>query len=88
MMIPLVHLNGTGKEELLDQLGVAEAAMRVAMAAVHKASPNARDYYPIGPDAYTQARNEHAARMGSLKAVQQQLEDLYVAVAAGGWRRS
>ncbi len=55
-MKPIVHLNGTSKNELLQQYLDAGHALQAALAAMHGAYPNGRDYYPSEPGAYVAAR--------------------------------
>lgn len=74
MMMPTVHMNGTGKETLLNDHVDAMAAIRGAMEALRKAAPNARDYYVQGDDAYTKAREEYSARQQKLADVLDELE--------------
>jgi hypothetical protein len=69
MMVPTIHLNGTSKDELVSQLIDAHKAIVEAMEALMKASPNARDYYPQGPDAIKTAFEEHRARVAKLHSV-------------------
>lgn len=44
--VPTVHLNGTAAEDLHSQLDAAVDALRDALAAMNRAHPNGRDYYP------------------------------------------
>lgn len=73
MLIPTVHLNGTGAEVLLDQNKDALEAVRKAIDAVCAAGPNARDYYVQGPDAGFAVQREHEARIKTLKGVRDDL---------------
>lgn len=74
MMVPTVHLNGTSRDELLNQIRDAHQAVGAAMDALRKATPHGRDYYPQGPDAILSAQAEHEDRMQKLAAVRAQLE--------------
>ena len=56
VIIPRIHLNGTSKGELLDQLKAADRALGAAEEALGRAAPNARDYYVIEPNPFEQAR--------------------------------
>ena len=76
MKIPTIHLNGTSKDELLDQTLTAADAINVAIRALVNASPNARDYYPQGNGAYGIARDEHLSRLNRLQDVLQELSDI------------
>ncbi len=55
-LAPVVHLNGTGREALEDQWQEAASAIHAASRVLHRAAPNARDYYPRGMDAFERAR--------------------------------
>ena len=81
---PLVHLNGTSREALLDGYTNACHALRSAREAVIEASPNARDYYPLGNDAYRKAEKEHVARLQKLEDVRRELEALALHVSRAG----
>ena len=80
MMAPTVHLNGTSREELMNQLLEAIHAIHNASDALARACPNGRDYYPQGDRAISEALLEHAARMRSLRQVTDQLEWIAQAV--------
>jgi len=73
MKIPTIHLNGTSGEALVEQYQDAVVAVCNAIDAMCDAGPNARDYYPQGPDAALEAQREHEDRVKSLKAVRDQL---------------
>lgn len=77
MQKPLVHLNGSSKSDLSDGYHRAMRATHDALEALQAASPNARDYYPQGPDAYSIARREHDARCEALRGVIRDMTELY-----------
>lgn len=72
--LPTVHLNGTGRKELVSlRLDVVEK-IREAVQALRKAAPHARDYYvQPGTDGYTVAREVWEARQKALEAVAEEL---------------
>jgi len=76
MMTPTIHLNGTPKERLLEQIENAYGKLGEAIKALANAAPNGRDYYPQGSDAIYRAQDEHSARMKKLLEVRKELEDL------------
>lgn len=76
MMKPTVHLNGTSRSELIEQVETALRGIEVALDAVQVAAPNGRDYYPQGDHAYQQAALEHAARVERLHAIKAEYEAL------------
>lgn len=75
-MFPLVHLNGTSGEELFRQAADACAAVRRALEKLHEMRPHGRDYYPQGTAALHAAEIEHAERVGALKGVLKELEEI------------
>ena len=81
MITPHVHLNGTGRAALELQLETAANALLAAIGALELAAPNARDYYPLGDDAYPKARDEHNARIGKLADVLHELQAIHETVA-------
>lgn len=76
MMLPTIHLNGTSRSELFDTHVAAIVALDQAMAALRRAAPNGRDYYPQSPHAYAQARDEHLARLAAMDAISRDLHAL------------
>lgn len=77
MQKPLVHLNGTSKAALAEGYHNAATAITAALNKLIEAAPNARDYYPQGPDAWALAKREHDARCETLRAVHRDMVDLY-----------
>jgi hypothetical protein len=74
LMIPTVHLNGTSRNELQNQLFNARKAIRTAIEALSAACPHDRDYYVQSPNAGPVARNQHRDRLRRLISVQTELE--------------
>jgi hypothetical protein len=69
--LPIVHLNGSGGQALLDQYERIVVALNAALDAFNAASPHGRDYYPRGDDAYLVARAEFLRRVAQVDAVRQ-----------------
>lgn len=76
MILPTIHLNGTSRIELFDSHVAAIVALDQAIAALRRAAPNSRDYYPQSPQAYAQARDEHLARLAAMDAISRELHVL------------
>jgi len=83
--LPIVHLNGTGRDGLLDLYREAAFAVRGAMDKLALASPHGRDYY-VSPDStvYERARREHEARADRLRSVHDDLMALALHVGDAG----
>ena len=73
---PLIHLNGSDGERLLKDAQTSLYAVNQAIEAMHAGQPNARDYYPRGLDAYSQARREYEGHLGALRGVREYLSEL------------
>ncbi len=79
--LPTVHLNGTGRAQLLCQNKDALIAVRKAITAVQAAAPHGRDYYTQDPvTSYTKAREEHAVRLRALEKIESELIEIYYSV--------
>jgi hypothetical protein len=85
MQFPLIHLNGTCGDDLLaDQCDIARA-LRDALEVMANNGPNARDYYPMGTEAWQKAQEEHTARLSAIKAVLADVERMTEYLAAEPW---
>jgi hypothetical protein len=83
--VPTVHLNGTGREGLVEPLRAALSALRAASRAVESAAPNARDYYyPQGAGAYEAAAREHASRLAKIEGVARELSAIWEGIENQG----
>jgi hypothetical protein len=80
MKTPTIHLNGTGRQELLDQWRDAYNALHDARKALHNASPNARDYYPQGSDAIYRAQDEHSKRIETITSLMNECNHIAEAI--------
>jgi hypothetical protein len=63
LTMPVVHLNGTSAWVLCEQRSEASNALRTAREALQRMAPNARDYYPAGPEAFGAAVKQHQRRL-------------------------
>ena len=73
LKIPTVHLNGTSKAALVEQLDHAVGALNAALRALYDAQPNARDYYTQGPDAINEALADHRSRLERVQIVRNEI---------------
>jgi hypothetical protein len=79
-IVPLVHLNGTSKDALMEGYLHALDALRAAYDAVCATAPNGRDYYPKGDGATLLAVKEHARRLVDIAAIIREIEQIAEAV--------
>lgn len=56
--LPVVHLNGTGRDTLVSEYLKASKALDAFCAAFAEVTCNGRDYYPISDDDYDDAYSE------------------------------
>jgi len=85
LMVPTVHLNGTGRDELLAQITNAISAISDALDAMAKASPHPRDFYvqpadDMGNTAWDIALAQHRLRTQKVTEVMNDLGEVYAAV--------
>lgn len=64
---PLIHLNGSSPDDLVDAATNALTALHAAHAAMQATAPNGRDYYPLGETAAYYASIQHRARMRTVE---------------------
>jgi recombinational DNA repair ATPase RecF len=78
LAIPRVHLNGTGKEGLLEPIKDALEALRDAERKMALTGPHMRDYYvqENAEDVFAKARAEHDERMLALREIIEQYEQI------------
>ena len=69
---PVISLNGTNKQTLLDETLSAMEAVRVAIQKLESMTVNARDYGNIN-----RAIEEHRNRQQKLKDIRQELSNIY-----------
>jgi len=79
-IVPTVHLNGTSRDALVDQLRAAIEAIHAAESKLTAAAPHGRDYYPQGSDAIRVAQQEHAARLTKLQEIERELTQIALAI--------
>lgn len=66
---PTIHLNGSGRQRLLDQARDAADALREAIDALRLMSPNGRDFYPQGDGAIRAAIAAHTQRIATIEGI-------------------
>ena len=66
---PIVNLNGTSREELINQIQQANAAINNAIDALMDAMPHGRDYQLNKSGEYEVARGAHLAKIEMLHEI-------------------
>jgi hypothetical protein len=74
ILVPMVHMNGTGKQDLMNAIEEAYTALGVAYDKLRLTVPNGRDFYPYGPEAIKRAVEEHRSRMVRIDDIRNELE--------------
>lgn len=70
LTFPIVHLNGSGRDNLLKQYRDAYDALHNAIGALIEMSPHGRDYYVHpDPEAFSNARQDNRKRIAKLNEV-------------------
>jgi hypothetical protein len=72
-VLPIVHLNGTSQESLIEQRAAFYRALGAAERALQDMAPDGRDYYPE-PGRMEKARAQHARRLAVLGALRTEIE--------------
>jgi len=76
MTFPTIHMNGTSRDRLYEEICEVAGTVRAAIRAMESASPNGRDYYPQGPAALPAAAAEHRSRIERLSSVLAELQEI------------
>lgn len=79
---PQVNLNGTSREQLVEQQCDVMAALRAVTAAMGEASPNGRDYQ-LRPAEYQGAREAWTQRMIVIARLYDEIEQHALAIQEG-----
>jgi len=77
LIVPTVHLNGSGYQSLVDQCSDVIDAISKALDAMRQATPHDRDYYVQEDGSAGQnARDAHSDRMRKLETVSQEVMEI------------
>jgi hypothetical protein len=71
--LPVIHLNGTGAASLTAEYEAAYRALQNAQSKLAEATCHPRDFYPLGDQAWVQAREEREIAQKKLHEVAQYL---------------
>jgi hypothetical protein len=73
IVLPTIHLNGTGEKMLMEGYRAAYEACSKAADAFYQLEFNGRDYYPQGDGAWKKAHEEHCSRIARIDSVKVEL---------------
>jgi hypothetical protein len=76
MTMPTININGTAQHVLVQKYTQARIAVQNALDSMYEASPHGRDYQTMARGAYSDAANEHAERIQSLRRIIREIETL------------
>ena len=77
---PMVHLNGTSRDQLLDVREKAYYALLAAYDAVKGIAPNGRDYYPYGNGEFEKATDAQLSRLRRIDDVREEISQEMVSI--------
>lgn len=83
IVLPVVHMNGTARQDLIDQRDAVWTALHAAMDALREMNPNGRDYYPE-PGRMTAAEEQQRRRCLLLDQLASELEFEIEQLLTGG----
>jgi predicted DNA binding protein len=84
IIIPAIHLNGTGKATLLKEYKEAGMAVIRALKAVQSMTVHQRDYYPKGDEAWRVARATWERQLSDLDRIRKELTAIYTGIDVAG----
>ena len=76
VIAPVVNLNGTSVNELLEQIQTAAFAVQTAYQALQLAAPHGRDYQTAPAGTYGNAREQYSVWMGQLNDIHNGLHEI------------
>jgi len=74
MTFPLIHNNGTGVQSLTAEYNDAHDAFEAFKASFCATTHHARDFYPLGADAFAKATKERQDIFRHMESIQTYLE--------------
>jgi hypothetical protein len=83
VILPTIHMNGTSRDSLSEDLCGAYNALREAYDALKRSAPHGRDYYPQGDGALSVAQGQHRARLLAVQSVMDELAAVGEEIASG-----
>lgn len=73
--LPLIHLNGSSRESLQEGYREALRQARQLRLALRQQLVHARDYYPLGPGAYTEAAEVLDNHLDAIRRLERHIEE-------------
>jgi hypothetical protein len=83
LSVPIVHLNGTSREQLIECRMKLYQTLQVAYDDLRQMTPNGRDYYPAGPEAMEAAIAQHRRRQQVIADLMDEIEQEIGAIENG-----
>ena len=80
LLTPTIHLNGTSRDDLLNQHIDILDACRGLLTALRAGTPNARDYYPQSETAATEARDAYNVRYALVSCIFDEFEHVAIEI--------
>jgi hypothetical protein len=74
-VLPIVHLNGTSREALIEQRLEVVHKLREVLDAMYEAAPHIRDYYVGEPGLWGKALAQHQHRLALILGLRLELEE-------------
>jgi hypothetical protein len=88
-MVPMIHLNGSDADELLDGVTEGMSKLVAAMETLRRNGPHLRDYYAYAmKGAFDAAQEQHADRLKRVESVLKELEKMAEAICDAKYRRA
>jgi hypothetical protein len=80
VIVPVVNLNGTSAEKLMEGYREALDALRTAISYMPSIEPHGRDYQTEERTVFSEAADQHRSRVKALEGVYQDIELIALAV--------
>lgn len=84
IIFPTVHINGTGKQDLIDERCAVVEALYTAGKRLAAACPNGRDFYPDECKEWEAAYDQHKRRLQIIRDLTAEMEAETSAIADQG----
>lgn len=87
-MVPMIHLNGSDADDLLDGVVEGMSKLNATIATLRRNGPHMRDYYAYPMEgAFENAQDQHADRLKRVESVLRELEKMAEAICDAKDRR-